>query len=124
VPAAPVETGPGGLGGKFFDWQHERREVTPGRRTKVYPEPIGPMTLPRSLQQGTEETQEVEPPERDLEAEEVTPPGAEDETPVDQEPGLEFAAAVEEQPAPARQAEDAGKGAAAKPVIVDGFEVV
>lgn len=124
APAAPVEPGPAGLGGKFFDWQHERREVTPGRRTKVYPEPIGPMPLPRSLQQDTEEAQEVEPPKRDLEAGEVTLPGAMDETLLEQEPELEFAAAVEEQPAPARQAEGVGKSAAAKPVVVDGFEVV
>ena len=69
------------MGGKFFDWQHERREVTPGRRTKVYPEPIRPMPLPRSLQQRDQEAQEVEPPKRDLEVGEVTPPGAEAHVP-------------------------------------------
>ncbi|MGF7213199.1 type IV secretion system protein VirD4 [Skermanella aerolata] len=43
APAALETRGPTGLGGKPFDWRWERANVTPGRRTKVYPEPIGPL---------------------------------------------------------------------------------
>jgi type IV secretion system protein VirD4 len=70
APAEPVDPGPVGLGGKFFDWQHERREVTPKRRTKVYPEPIGPMPAPKSGQA----EQEAEPVEAAAEPEETPEP--------------------------------------------------
>jgi type IV secretion system protein VirD4 len=58
-PEEPVETGPVGIGGKPFDWRYERENVTPGRRTKCYPEPIGPMPAPQSVQQPVEETAPV-----------------------------------------------------------------
>ena len=39
----PVAEKPHGIGGKVFDWQDEKVNVSPGRRTKVYPEPVGPL---------------------------------------------------------------------------------
>jgi type IV secretion system protein VirD4 len=61
-PAPPVkEKGPVGLGGKPFDWRYERENVTPGRRTKVYPEWIGPIPAPKQPQ-ATEDDPLPEPP--------------------------------------------------------------
>ena len=112
-PAAPIDPGPMGLAGKFFDWKWERREVTPGRRTKVYPEPIGPMPLPKSLQQEDQGEQEGEQPERVLEAWETPPEWAEEEAPASPAP-IEKAAQVEEDQ----------EREASSVVVVDGFEVV
>ena len=56
-PAPPVEEkGPVGLGGKSFDWKHERENLTPGRRTKVYPEWIGPMPAPKPAEPKEDKT--------------------------------------------------------------------
>jgi type IV secretion system protein VirD4 len=49
APAVPM-----GLGGKPFDWKYERENMTPGRRTKVYPEWIGPMPAPKQPQESEE----------------------------------------------------------------------
>ena len=65
-PVQPVEEKapvPVGLGGKPFDWKHERENVTPGRRTKVYPEWIGPMPAPKTATQEAAEQQA--PPDDD-----------------------------------------------------------
>ena len=117
APTVAIDPGPVGLGGKYFDWKWERREVTPGRRTKVYPEPIGPAPLPKSLRPGrraleacdpaacgADQAQEA-PPDRVPEAWEVPPDWAEDEGTVEQ--------AKEEDSTTAKPA-----------VVVDGFEVV
>lgn len=42
----PALPGPAGLGGKEFDWKWERENLERHRRTKCYPEPVGPMPAP------------------------------------------------------------------------------
>jgi type IV secretion system protein VirD4 len=54
-PAEPAEPGPVGIGGKPFDWRHERENATPGRRSRVYPEPVGPMPTPKIPAEPAEE---------------------------------------------------------------------
>jgi hypothetical protein len=78
LPAKPApqveEKGPVGLGGKPFDWKFERENMTPGRRTKVYPDWIGPMPAPKGAQQP--ETQEDELPPPDWDEAQKEPPAA------------------------------------------------
>lgn len=51
------DIGPVDLRGKSFDWKYEREHETPKRRSKVYPEPIGPIPAPK----GAESEDETRP---------------------------------------------------------------